>query len=102
MPVEIAVGPPVLSINQGATFMVTALDGQIEGDTNLGVYADDTRFVSYWAIFADGAPWLLLTSAATAYYAARVYLTNSGVRTAAGEIPEQTLSLVISRAIADG
>jgi len=67
MPVEIAVGPPVLSINQDATFMVTGLDGQIEGDTELGVYADDTRFVSYWAIFADGAPWLRLTSAATAY-----------------------------------
>lgn len=102
MPVEIAVGPPLLSINQGATFMVTALDGQIEGDTNLGVYADDTRFVSYWGIFADGARWLLLTSAATAYYAARIYLTNPRVRTAAGEIPEQTLSLVIARAIADG
>jgi glycogen debranching enzyme len=102
MPVEIAVGPPVLSINQDATFMVTSLDGQIEGDTELGIYADDTRFVSYWAIFADGAPWVRLTSAATAYYAALIYLTNRRVRTAAGEIPEQTLSLVIGRAIADG
>jgi len=102
MPVEIAVGPPVLSINQDATFMVTGLDGQIEGDTELGVYADDTRFVSYWAIFADGAPWLRLTSAATAYYAARIYLTNPRVRTVAGEIPAQTLSLVIGRGIADG
>lgn len=102
MPVEIAVGPPVLSINQDATFMVTGLDGQIEGDTELGVYADDTRFVSYWAIFADGASWLRLTSAATAYYAARIYLTNRRVRTVAGEIPEQTLSLVIARGIADG
>lgn len=102
MPVEIAVGPPVLSINQDATFMVTGLDGQIEGETELGVYADDTRFVSYWAIFADGAPWLRLTSAATAYYAARIYLTNRRVRTVGGEIPEQTLSLVIARGIADG
>src|SRR6266404_3695690 len=102
MPVEIAVGPPVLSINQDATFMVTSLDGQIERDTELGVYADDTRFVSHWAIFADGMPWIRLTSAATAYYAARIYLTNRRVRTAAGDIPEQTLALVIARAIADG
>ena len=56
MPVEIAVGPPVLSINQGATFMVTDLDGQIAADTERGVYADDIRFVSSWAVFADGAP----------------------------------------------
>jgi glycogen debranching enzyme len=102
MPVEIGVGPPLLSVNQGATFMVTGLDGQIDADTELGLYADDTRFVSYWAIFADGVPWLRLTSAATSYYAARVHLTNRRLRTAAGEIPEQTLSLLIARAIADG
>ncbi len=102
MPIEIGVGPPLLSINQGATFMVTGLDGQIDADTELGLYADDTRFVSYWAIFADGEPWLCLTSAATSYYAARVNLTNRRLRTATGEIPEQTLSLVIGRGIADG
>jgi hypothetical protein len=57
MPVEIAVGPPVLSINNGATFMVTDLAGEIQADTEQGVFADDTRFVSYYAIFANGVPW---------------------------------------------
>jgi hypothetical protein len=42
-------------------------------------------------------PWLRLTSAATAYYAARVYLTNRRVRPATGEIPGQMLSLMIGR-----
>lgn len=77
MPVEITVGPPLLSINQGATLMVTNLGGEIQADTEQGVFADDTRFVSYYAISANGVPWRRLNSAATAYFAARVYLTNA-------------------------
>src|SRR6266481_5709467 len=102
MPVEIAVGPPVLSINNGATFMVTDLAGEIQPDTEQGVFADDTRFVSYYAISANGAPWQRLNSAVTAYYAARVYLTNPVFATEDGDVPAGTLSLVISRTIADG
>src|SRR5215471_3385572 len=94
MPVEIAVGPPVLSINNGATFMVTDQDGGIEADTEQGVFADDTRFVSYYAIFANGMPWQRLTSAVTAYYAARFYLTNPRLATEDGNVPAGTLSLV--------
>src|SRR5207244_2587974 len=102
MPVEIAVGPPLLSINHGATFMVTDLGGEIQADTEQGVFADDTRFVSYYAIFANGLPWQRLNSAATAYYAARIYLTNAVVPTEDGDVPAGTLSLVIHRTVADG
>src|ERR1700737_3614965 len=102
MPVEIAVGTPLLTINHGATFMVTDLGGEIQADTEHGVFADDTRFVSYYAIFANGTPWQRLNSAATEYYAARLYLTNAVVATEDGHIPAGTLSLVISRSIGDG
>ena len=102
MPVEIAVGPPLLSINHGATFMVTDLGGEVQADTEQGVFADDTRFVSYYAIFANGLPWQRLNSAATAYYAARIYLTNAVVPTEDGDVPAGTLSLVIHRTVADG
>ncbi|TMA53786.1 MAG: amylo-alpha-1,6-glucosidase, partial [Deltaproteobacteria bacterium] len=102
MPVEIAVGPPLLSINHGATFMVTDLGGEIQADTEQGVFADDTRFVTYYAIFANGLPWHLLSSAATAYYVARIYLTNPVVPTEDGDVPAGTLSLVINRTVADG
>src|SRR5438093_10385263 len=102
MPVEIAVGPPLLSINHGATFMVTGLGGEVQADTEQGVFADDTRFVSYYAIFANGLPWQRLNSAATAYYAARIYLTNAVVPTEDGDVPAGTLSLVIHRTVADG
>ena len=32
MPVSISVGPPLVTINQGSTFIVTAPDGQIVAD----------------------------------------------------------------------
>jgi glycogen debranching enzyme len=102
MPSEIRVGPPLLTINEGSTFMVTDLGGEIAADTELGVFADDTRFVSYYAIFANGEPWSPLTSAATTYYAARVHLGNRQFATEEYDVPEQTLCLVISRTIGDG
>ena len=102
MGVEIALGPPLLSINHGATFMVTDLDGEIQADTDQGVFADDTRFVSYYAIFANGLSWQRLNSAATSYYEARVYLMNDVVPTEDGDIPEGALSLVIDRTVSDG
>src|SRR5262245_61466151 len=102
MPVEIAVGSPVLSASNGATFMVTDLAGEIQADTDQGVFADDTRFVSYYAISANGVSWQRLTSAVTEYYATRVYLTNPAIATEQGAIEPGTLSLVISRTIGDG
>jgi glycogen debranching enzyme len=102
MPVEISVGPPVLTINQGNTFMVTDLNGEIAADSELGVFANDTRFVSYYAIFANGYPWVRLTSATPMYYAARIYFTNPRFVTEQGDIPAGTLSLVISRTVGEG
>ncbi len=102
MPVEISVGPPVLTINQGSTFMVTALNGQIAADSDQGVFASDTRFVSYYEIAANGTPWERLTSSATAYYASRVFLTNRQFETEDGTVPEGVLSLVLARGIAEG
>ena len=102
MPVEISVGPPTLCINQGSTFMVTDLNGEIRTESELGVFADDTRFVSHYTIYADGYPWRRLTSATTSYYAARIYLTNPAFTAAAGFIPEGTLALYIGRQVGEG
>lgn len=57
MSVQISVGPPVLTINQGSTFMVTDLNGEIAAESEQGVFAGDTRFVSYYAVFANDEPW---------------------------------------------
>ena len=59
MPVEISVGPPTLTINQGSTFMVTDLNGEITTESEQGVFAGDTRFVSHWSISANDRPWVV-------------------------------------------
>ena len=102
MALQVNVGPAVLTINQGNTFMVTQLDGQIGSEGELGVFANDTRFVSYYAIFADGQPWVRLNSATTAYYSSRVYLTNPAIETEAGTIAPGTLALTLNRIVSHG
>jgi glycogen debranching enzyme len=102
MPVNISVGPPVVTINQGSTFMVTAPDGQMLADSDHGVFADDTRFVSVFSVFANGESWKLLTSSAVTYYAARFHLTNPPFETEDGPVLAGTLGLSIARNVADG
>ncbi len=99
---QIQVGPPHLTINYGSTFMVTRLDGQIEPDRMLGIFSDDTRFLSRYTCQADGKSWVRLTSTTTAYYAMRIYLQNPKLVTKQGTISAGSLSLVVSRTVVDG
>src|SRR5438128_11501680 len=102
MPFEISVGPPVLTINQGSTFMVTELNGEIAADSEQGMFAGDTRFVSYYALFANGEPWTRLTGSAVSHYAARVYLVNRSFATEDGEIAAGVVGLTLGRAVGEG
>lgn len=99
---RVNVGPPVLTINHGSTFMVTDLSGQINHNGLLGIFADDTRFLSYYACYVDGHPWIRLMSTTTMYYAARIYLINPTFTFANGTIAENTLSLIVSRTVEEG
>jgi hypothetical protein len=99
---RVTVGPPILTINHGSTFMVTDLDGQIEPNSFLGIFADDTRFLSYYACYADGNAWIRLRSTTTTYYAARFYLTNPTFETEEGTLDQGTLSLIVSRTVEQG
>jgi glycogen debranching enzyme len=100
--IELSVGPPALTINHGSTFMVTDLRGEIAADSAHGLFTDDTRFLSYYALFANGQPWVLLTSATPSHYAARVYLTNSHFKTEDSAVEAGTLALVVERTIGEG
>lgn len=102
MPIETSVGPPVITISQGNTFMVTDLNGEIGNAGEQGIFCDDTRFVSFYGISANGEPWRLASSSTTTYYTARVYLTNSKFSTEQGDIAAGTLVLTITRNIGDG
>src|SRR3569623_1525416 len=98
MAVKVSIGPPILTINQGSTVMVTDLGGEISHESEQGVLADDTRFVSAYKIRSNGRPWMRLTSSATTYLSAKIYLINQGFITQEGdEVPKDALSLIISR-----
>jgi glycogen debranching enzyme len=99
---RVTVGPPVLTIHHGSTFMVTDLDGQVTSDTSLGIFANDTRFLSHYSCYIDGQPWVTLRSTVTTYYSAQIYVTNPELMTDAGQIPAGTLPLSISRTVDAG
>ena len=102
MPIDIKVAPPGITISQGRTFMVTTLSGEISPQTDHGVYALDTRFLSSYHFFLNGVPWVLVNSSQLTFYASRFYFTNPNVLTEQGEIKANTLSLIIERTVEDG
>jgi glycogen debranching enzyme len=100
--IEVTVGPPLITITRGDTFVLAEPDGCITAYTDQGIYSHDTRYVSNYEMFADGARWTLQNSGAVAYYASRAYLTNPQIITEYGEIDAGTLSMVFNRAVQDG
>jgi glycogen debranching enzyme len=99
---EIAVGPPRLALNQGDTVLVTDQDGQIGWPTEKGLFSADTRLISSWQIFADGARIQQVPGLAIAYYACRIFLTNRALATQNGKVPAGSLGLVVSRNLGGG
>ncbi len=73
MAIEVTVGPPLVTINRGDTFVLAEPDGSISSGTDQGIYSRDTRYVSNYEIFAGGERWVLQNSGALAYYASRAY-----------------------------
>ena len=102
MPFKVQVGPPQIAIHQGQTVLVCAPDGQINWPSDKGLYFLDTRLISAWATYANGEPWELLSGGAVTYYAARIFLTNSGFLTEDGAVPARSLSFMLSRSIGGG
>ncbi len=102
MTIEVKVGPPQLAIHQGFTVLITEPDGSIAWPSDKGLYFNDTRLVSAYALFANGEGWDLLNSGAAVYYGCRIFLTNRAFLTEAGPVSPRSLSLVVNRAIEGG
>ena len=102
MPLEIKVGPPQLAIHQGFAVFISEPDGGVGWPSDKGLYFNDTRVISAYALYANGVEWDLLNSGAPAYYGARVFLTNRAFPAEGGEVKARTLSLVLSRAFEGG
>jgi len=101
MSIAIKVGPPVLTINQGNTFMVTDPRGEINPYQEQGVFAHDTRFVSAYRLTIDQAAWQLLSSSNLTYYSASFEFVNPALQTADGALIERSVGLSLRRSIAE-
>ncbi len=102
MPIEIKVGPPTITISQGRTFMVTTQAGEIQANTDQGVYALDTRFLSAYHLYINREPLQVINSSQLSFYAARFHLTNPAIETDGGILDAQTLRITLNRIVSEG
>ena len=95
-------GKPTITINRNDRFVVSGHDGRIEGAGSNGFFAADTRFVSGYRILINGRDPVLLTSAATHFFASRYEFANPEMFDPEGSIPGNTLSVRLDRTISEG
>src|ERR1700680_3939764 len=102
MPIEIKVAPPGITISQGRTFMVTNQAGEIRTSSDEGIYAIDTRFISYYRFYINRQGWELVNSSQLSFYAARYHLINPKIDTEEGIIEANTIGLTVNRTVSEG
>jgi glycogen debranching enzyme len=102
MAFKVQVGPPQIAIHNAMTVLVTETNGEVTWPSDNGLYLQDTRLISAWAVQTNGEGWDLLNGGAVHHDTARIYLTNREFLTEDGTIPRRTLSFVLSRHIDGG
>jgi glycogen debranching enzyme len=85
-----------LTILEGSTFCVSDELGDISEPT-MGLFADDTRFLSRWVLTINGARPLVLSSRKVEYYSAAFFLRNPVV----GGLRHDEISIARERFIGD-
>ncbi len=85
-----------LTILEGSTFCVSDELGDISEPT-MGLFADDTRFLSRWVLTINGARPLTLSSRKVEYYSAAFFLRNPP----AGGLGHDEVSIARERFIGD-
>ena len=93
-----------LAVKEGNTFLYSDLEGNLDhgGDYGLGLYAEDTRFLSHFRLTVNGRDPVLLSSSSERGYMSHVDLTNPDLYD--GDVltvPQQTLNIRRIRAIKD-
>ena len=67
----VSVAPSVITLVEGSSFCVSAANGDIAGDRAEGLFVRDTRLLSRWELFLDGARVEPLSAVAVEPYQAR-------------------------------
>jgi glycogen debranching enzyme len=99
---EIRVGPPRLTIYSGSLVLVTDNAGEIEPNTETGLFFRDTRFVSHLNVAINGHKWSPIQSTPLRSNAHRLYFTNPELQPLdESPIPPQALSFELEREAGD-
>ncbi len=102
MTLPVKVGPSTVTINRDDRVLVCQADGRIEGASEEGFFARDTRFVSGWQLFINGRQPVLLNSSPVQFYSARFEFTNDAMLDTVGPIDRQCMSIRLDRTVAGG
>ena len=106
---SVIVGPSAITINHNNRFVIAQPDASMAATDDVGFFANDTRFVSGYAIALNGRAPTLLNAARVEHFSVRHEFTTpelplgSGILGAAGRsLPARSIGLRLDRTIADG
>jgi glycogen debranching enzyme len=102
MLIGVKVGPDVITVNRGRTFMVSDTGGIVRGTEAQGLFTHDVRFLSHYRYRINGRRWRLVTSAPVAHDSARFEFTNPALLSASGPIPKHVVGFTVERTVSRG
>jgi glycogen debranching enzyme len=102
MPTKVSVNSGQITINDGATFLVTDAFGMIDDNMAQGFFVNDTRMISYYEISINRERLVLLASSSINHHSALYQFTNPTLRTILGDLPQGRLMISLRRNIANG
>src|SRR5919202_2157520 len=102
MPTKVSVNPGQITINDGATFLVTDTNGSINDNLAQGFFVHDTRLIYYYEIFLNRCPLIRLASSNLNHHSALYQFTNPAFPTVNGTLPKDCLVVTIRRDVAEG
>lgn len=103
MNLDIHVGKSRLVIHQGEAVWLAEPDGQVPADSERGLLFRDTRLISVWRLYANGAPWERLSGGAPTHFMMQTFLSNPAIPTEGNtEIAARALLLELSRWLEGG
>src|SRR5262245_45180288 len=92
-----------LVLKEGDIFILSQDDGEISGNTGLGLYYHDVRYLSRMVMMVNGQALSRLESSGSRTFMGIVYLANEAFTLPDGTaVPPETITARRSRFISDG
>ncbi|HZU75320.1 MAG TPA: glycogen debranching N-terminal domain-containing protein, partial [Dehalococcoidia bacterium] len=96
-------GPGNVVINHANTVLVSAADGSIHASdgNRIGLFADDTRFISEYALRLNGEPLHLIGASRLSFRQARWLYGTAPIRSVHGDVRDATVTVQLDRLMSE-